>query len=199
LPVCRSDGIGGYYNGICIDQRYNTIRSLVAVHNTLVCLNAGSAGFRNGLQGLSGKAGYKIGVQCVKNNIFLHSLAGTEPAAVEGRCEADGNLYFNAHRSRDQWYEGLLRREPRSRWADAQLADVKALDFRLTPGSSAIDAAERLVPVRDDIRFDTDILGRPRGEKPDLGAVEFHPADTRPLLESFSARLMLAGRSEKEP
>ena len=31
----------------------------------------------------------------------------------------------------------------------------------------------------------TDILGRPRGQKPDIGPMEFDAEDTRPLKERF--------------
>lgn len=61
--------------------------------------------------------------------------------------------------------------------------DYMAHDFTIRPDSPTIDAAVAAhAPA-------TDMLGRPRGKKPDIGPVEYSRDDTRPLLEAFLAML----------
>ena len=58
-------------------------------------------------------------------------------------------------------------------------ADYVKHDYTIKAGSPTIDAAVAEHAAK------TDILGRPRGEKPDIGPVEYSAEDTKPLLEQF--------------
>jgi len=177
-PDPGPDGLEGFYNGISIDQRYNTINALYVFNNTLVNQNSGHGGFGNG-----SAEDYRIGTLMVMNNIFFNSVNGISFEAAD-TVEMDYNLYYNEFRdwylpgfvAFDEFRTAYPEYEVHGMAADPLLAvelgstnPITDPDFTLQEGSPAIDAGTDLATY-----FTTDIAGtaRPQGAAWDIGACE---------------------------
>jgi hypothetical protein len=186
-PDPGPDGTEGYYNGISIDQRYNSINALYVFNNTIVNQNSGHGGFGNGTT-----VEYKIGTLMIMNNVFLNSVNGVNFENA-GTTELDYNLYYNEFRDwylpgfvgLDEFRAGNPEYEVHGMNLDPLLAleltstnPVTDPDFTLQSGSPAIDAGAALSAY-----FTADIAGtpRPQGAGWDIGAYEY--AEPRPCAD----------------
>lgn len=170
-----ADGTEGFYNGIVVDTRYNSIESLVVVGNTLVNLNGGNGGL-----GIP-YSDFPIATCVVKNNIFLNSLLFPNFAGIE-QYESGTNIFYNAHR--DFYLIGFIRLDEfRARYPSYEIGSFEA-DPVLDPEADAKYYPDGSSPVRDTgaalgdpdgIGFARDRLGvsRPQGDSWDIGAYEY--------------------------
>lgn len=175
------------YNNILIDSddqgiRINDPAANVFVQNNLV-YNSGSIGFDGNAQIYVERT--SAGRITLENNI-LYAEAGQDyysfgPGMHGGLLNTNHNLLYNAGDC-PTWDSGCMN-------ADPLFASISAYDFRLQPGSPAIDAGL-------DTGHDSDFLGtdRPAGLSYDIGPIEFAAAEpTRavedPALPAASVRL----------
>jgi hypothetical protein len=205
-PDPGPDGTEGFYNGISIDQRYNTINALYVFNNTIVNQNSGHGGFGNG-----SADDYRIGTLVVMNNIFLNSVNGIDFEAAD-TVEMDYNLYWNEFRdwylpgfvAFDEFRTAFPDYEAHGMAADPLLAleltstnPITDPDFTLQESSPAVDAGVDLAAY-----FTTDIIGmvRPQGAAWDMGAYEYSaPVITDPVADEPADALEEAAPESPDP
>lgn len=107
----------------------------------------------------------------IRDNLFLDPLAA--PVRNVG-CEGKTGISIAGNATTvDRWIDGdacsIAVRDNVASAPDLGFVDAAGRDFRLTPGSIAIDAATGIAPIPE-----TDFAGtaRPQGSAPDLGAFE---------------------------
>jgi hypothetical protein len=174
----------GLYNGISIDNRWNTIHSIVIYENTIVDCNDG-----NGGGGANSTTNPAIGTLRVFNNLFYNSITNYSTASATN-IFVDFNVYYNPVRmsSGGGWYmSGWVTLpvyqstyptlEQHSSYIHVSFANYiyPNPDFHLVPGSGAIDKGFTLSSMSG-INFAVDYNGviRPQGLGWDAGAYEFH-------------------------
>jgi hypothetical protein len=114
-----------------------------------------------------------------RNNIFVYDPERVEPMFARGKFETSHNLFYRtdhdhiAPQANDAAYQrkylgGGAHLGAGDRIGDPRFRDLAAGDFRLRPGSPAVDAGM-------DLGHETDFEGHPRivGRAADLGAFEF--------------------------
>lgn len=118
-----------------------------------------------------------------RNNIFVVDPARVEPVFARGKFTTSHNLYYRTDHDRippqantaayhRHYLGGGAHLGDGDRIGDPLFRDPTAGDFRLRPGSPAVDAGL-------DLGHEHDFEGRRRmlGTAPDLGAIEFDPEE----------------------
>ncbi len=116
-----------------------------------------------------------------RNNIFVYDPSRVEPMFARGEVEHSYNLFYrtdqasipkqaNREAYERKYLGGGAQLREGDRIGDPLFRDLAGGDFRLKPGSPAIDAGTNLQYILD---FDDRQI--PAGDRPDMGAFEFRP------------------------
>ena len=162
----------------------------IIVNNSLIENGHNSGDLRTGA-GINLSQGKDLN-QTIMNNIFYNNkTAGIKSfKIIDSQKRINHNLYFgpngapfiwDGHLVGDRAYHTLPEIRKNTRWenngqdGDPQFIDAENEDFRLLPGSQAIDTGRKLSRVRKDY----DGKSRPQGPAYDIGAFEFGGKDGR--------------------
>ena len=116
-----------------------------------------------------------------RNNIFVYDPVRVEPMFSRGELDHSYNLFYrtdhaslpkqpNRHAYQRKYLGGGAHLQVGDRFGDPLFRDLTGGDFRLRPGSPAIDAGTNL-------QYNLDFDDHPilAGKRPDMGAFEFIP------------------------
>lgn len=117
-----------------------------------------------------------IDTKIYNNTVYSNIHYGIQNRSTSANAIIKNNIvYLNPHPIEDLGPNAALARNLTS---DPMFVNAAALDFRLKPGSPAIDAGEILSEVTVDFRG----VNRTNGNGPDIGAYEFGIDDAASLL-----------------